>query len=735
MAFLARLVSARPHWVLGIWVVLVLAAVPLAAWAPSRLVGNNSSTQNSEARKVTTLLEQSFNQIPVDRTLVVSLSATPPTDAAFLQSYRQLQARLKQLPGVQTLTPFDAESPLQLSGVTAEGYVTATILDTEIEAGNALIEAIRRETLLVASTGVQYFVTGATAVTKDFLYLIEADAKRSELTALPLIAVVLVVAFGALIAAGVPLVIGMLSITTSLALIWGLTHFIAVSTFAQSVVTMLGLGAGIDYALLMVNRFREELAKGLSPAKAAEVTTLTAGRSVAFSGLTVGIAMGSLLVPDLAFARSMGVGGVLVILVTVLSSITAVPALLTLLGDRVNQPRLFRVRFSSAAGSFWGFWALRVMRRPLWFALAITALLLLLASPTLGMKLGYTGAFGLSPGVESRRGLELVRSLELGGTLDAFEMVLDLGSQGYNAQARRQLRTLDAQLAAWPEVRLVISPFLIARSPSGSAGGLGDLVSLTERSLSQDRRYLRITVIPSQAIPPAQIRDWMNRLRSTAQQAGFERVLLGGAPVGSQEFTDALVGAMPLAIGLVFLATFVLLGVAFRSLVIPIKSILMNTLTVGAAYGVITLIFQHGFMAGFFNAPTDMGVIDSSLPLIMFAVIFGLSMDYEIFLLSRVQEGHLAGLSTQEAVRQALQNTAGVISSAAIIMLIVFLAFVGGNVTANKTIGLGLAVAVFLDATLVRLLLVPAVLVLAGKWNWWLPKPLERILPKVRLEH
>jgi RND superfamily putative drug exporter len=205
--------------------------------------------------------------------------------------------------------------------------------------------------------------------------------------------------------------------------------------------------------------------------------------------------------------------------------------------------------------------------------------------------------------------------------------------------------------------------------------------------------------------------------------------------VGSKEFTDALVGSMPLAIGVVFAATFVLLGIAFRSIIIPIKSILMNTLTVGAAYGVITLIFQKGFLAGALNVPTDVGAIDSSLPLVMFAVTFGLSMDYEIFLLSRVQEAHLQGMSVRESVKAALERTAGVITSAALIMLIVFAAFVQGDVVANKTIGLGLAVAVLLDATLIRLVLVPAVLVLAGEWNWWLPKGLKRALPKVSLEH
>ncbi|PZA08553.1 MULTISPECIES: MMPL family transporter [unclassified Meiothermus] len=722
--FLAHLNATRPRWVLLAWFALSLVSLPLAALAPGRLGANTSAVKGSESQQVMRILNQAFGLESLDRTLVVSASALPPADPRFLQAYGSLTERLKQLDGVRTLTRFDAESPLKLSGKVGGQYVTATIVETRLANADPVIRAIRRETQAVNLPQTRFYVTGASAVTQDFLHRLEADATRSEVTALPLTGLVLVLAFGALVAAGIPLVVGMLSITLTLALVWGLTHLIPVASLARSVVTLLCLGAGIDYALLMVNRFREELARGLSAREAAAVTTRTAGRSVAFSGLTVGIAMSALLVPDLAFARSMGLGGVLAVAVTVLTSITLVPSLLALLGERVNSPRRlqFRLTASGRASAFWGHWGERVMERPWRFTLLGVGFLLGLAWPTLSMRLGYTGAFGLSSQVESRRGLELIRPLELGGSLDAFEILLDLGQGGFEAEARSKWRKLDGELNRWPEVRLVISPFLAARSPSD--GGLGDLASLTQRSISQDRRYLRLTVIPKEHIRPEAIRSWETRLREAAHRAGFRKVLLGGAPVGSQEFTDALVGAMPLAIGLVYAATFVLLGVMFRSLVIPLKSIVMNSLTVGAAYGVITLIFL----------PQGAGVIDSSLPLILFAVIFGLSMDYEIFLLSRVQEGHLKGLETRLAVKAALERTASVITSAALIMVIVFLAFVQGDVVANRTIGLGLAVAVILDASLVRLVLVPAVLVLAGRWNWWLPGWLKNWMPRVSLE-
>jgi putative drug exporter of the RND superfamily len=736
---IANLVYKRPAWLLIFWAVVLLIAAPLASLAPKRLSGSTSSVKNSEAERVNRLIETEFGQQRVDTTLIVTESTRGFKDAAFLERYAALVEQLEEVQGVKSVTRFDADSPLKLFGDVNGKRVTATVLETRLDKPEPVLEEIRALTRASNLPDTQMYVTGATAITKDFIERSESDTKRSEFAALPLTGLVLVLAFGALVAAGIPLLVGVVSITLTLALVYVVTFVFSVTSFAQSVVTMLGLGAGIDYALLLVNRFREELAAGREPRQAAANTVRTAGRAVGFSGITVAIAMGALLIPDLLFIRSIGVAGVLVIIMTVLVSVTAVPALLAIIGPRVNSPRKWQFKLTSSGekSQFWANWAQRVMQRPWLYALVIGALLLLIASPALRMNLGYTGAWGLTQNVESRKGLELVRPLELGGSLDTLEVVLDLQGQDFR-EARAAWRRLDAELAGWDDVRLVISPFLTSRtelSSSNGGNGITALAALSERSISQNRQYLRLSVIPKDAIHPSAIPDWLERLRTAAREAGFQNVILGGAPVGSQEFTNALVGSMPLAIGTVFVATFILLAIAFRSLVIPIKSIIMNTLTVGASYGVITLIFQNGFLANVLNVPTDIGAIDSSLPLVMFAVTFGLSMDYEIFLLSRVQEAHLSGMRTVDSVKAALERTAGVITSAAIIMLIVFAAFVQGDVVANKTIGVGLFVAVLLDATLVRLMLVPAVLALAGEWNWWMPKGLKKALPKVSLEH
>jgi putative drug exporter of the RND superfamily len=766
---LARLISLRPVPVLLVWTLIMAVAIPLARLAPSQFSVKGDVLEGSESVRVIGLLSNEFGLTGQETSIIVSESVRSSSDAVFLADYERLIAKVRGLDGVDGVTRFDDVSPLKRVGIVNGKTITATLIQTGF-APLALLEKIHSQVQALATKDVKYLVTGSTAVNRDFAERSEQDVRRSEGATLPLVALVLVMAFGALVAAGLPILVGLVSITTTMAILFGVAQFLNVSSLAQSVVTLFGLGAGIDYALLMVNRFREELELGRAPREAAAITTRTAGRSVLFSGLTVAIAMGSLLVPNLEFVRSLGVAGLIVITLTVVSSLTALPALLALLGASVNIPRRFRrVMKLDQPSPFWGAWALVVMRHPWIWAGLSGGLLVALSIPAFGMRLGGTGAFGLAKHIESRRALELIRPLELGGALDTFDVVMDLGDpasnpgsnpaagpgSGFNALARAQFRQLDASLSKLPQIRLVVSPFLLAKLPPQAPArpdarpdsdgtktrgtrlgtGLGSAVAGTKQFISSDRRYLHLSVIPKNPVRSTEIQSWIATLNVQAKLAGFSTVYVGGLPVSALEFANAVIDAMPLAIGIVCVATFLILAVAFRSLVIPLKSILMNGLTVASSYGIITMVFQNGLFAGPLGVPTDVGVIESSLPLVIFAVTFGLSMDYEVFLLSRVQEGHLKGLDTREAVRVALQSTAGVITSAALIMIIVFAAFLQGDVVANKVIGLGLVVAIALDATVVRLVLVPAVMVLAGKWNWWLPERLKKILPHVNLEH
>ncbi|WP_027460615.1 MMPL family transporter [Deinococcus murrayi] len=740
MRALSEFVTRRPWLVLALWGLLALLSAAPASLAPRHLSADPGGLADAESTRVTTLLRERFGEEDTNTALLVIRHDPPLTTPAGRAAYDRLLAGLREVPGVTRVLAAGSQGAVPT--VSADGRLSLTVAQIPLEEGaTETLARVRAYAARAGGDGLSVRVTGGQAIADDFTEFAESDTKRSEFAALPLTALVLLGVFGALVATGLPLLVGVLSITVAMAGLYGLTRVTEVSTFAQSVITMLGLGAGIDYALLMVNRFREELSKDRDARGAAARTVLTAGRSVLFSGLTVAIAMAALVLPPLAFVRSMGLGGMLAVLLTVAASVTALPALLALLGERVNSPRLLRFPWAQNAGASaaWTALARRVTSRPGLAVLLSTLFLLTLALPALNMRTGYAGAWGLTPGVESRDALADVRALGAGGLLSQFEVILDLGEGRYGPDDRARFQRVVEELRALPGVQTVVSPFLTPADLAGSAGSggtdaLAALSLLTQRSLSEDRRLLRVTVVPDAYLRADQIDPFEGRLRGVLEASGF-RFLLGGAPVGEREFSRALTGALPAAVLTVFAATFVLLMVAFRSLLVPLKSLLMNTLTVGAAYGVVTLVVQGGFLAGPLGIPNDVGVLDSSLPLILFAVLFGLSMDYEIFLLSRVQEEVLRGHDGDEAVVLAVGRTARVITSAALIMFIVFAAFIAGRVVANKSIGLGLAVAVALDATLVRLVLVPAFLKLAGRWNWWLPGWLDRLLPRLRLEH
>lgn len=745
MHALARLVTRHPVLVLLVWALVAALCIPLAAKAPSALSAGPGKLDNTESAQVTRLLKDKFGEQDNNTVLLVTKSDPPLTTAQGQETYDKFVSGLEQVKGVSRVVKSQRSGTL--STQSADGVRGLTLAQIPVQDGaEEALANIRAYVRQAKSPGLTVQITGGQAIAEDFTIYAEKDTKQGELGALPLIALLLVMVFGALVATGLPLIVGVLGITVAMAGLYGLAQVIEVSTFAQSVITMLGLGAGIDYALLMVNRFREELAKG-DPAEphhsadAAARTILTAGRSVGFSGLTVAIAMAGLIVPPVPIVRSLGIGGVLAVLLIVLASLTALPAMFTLLGERINSPRVLKIGWaqSSGASASWTAFARRVTARP-WVGLLLGgAFLLILSLPAYGMRTGYAGAWGLSSGIESRDALVEVRKLGAGGLLSQFEIVLDLEGKRYTPADKPKFQAVVNQLKAMPGVKGVLSPF-ITRADLQSNGNqsnteaIGALSTLTRRSFSKDRSYLRLTVIPDDALKAEQIPDYQQRLEDILDGSGY-KYLLGGGPIGGQEWSRSVTNTLPTVVAAVFIGTFLLLMLAFRSLVIPLKSILMNALTVGAAVGVVTLIVQDGFLASFLHIPTDVGVLDSTLPVLLFAVMFGLSMDYEIFLLSRVHEEYLSGKSNDEAIVLAVGHTARIITSAAMIMFIVFAAFIFGRVIATLSIGLGLAVAVILDSTLVRLILVPSFLKLAGKWNWWLPGWLDRLLPTIHLDH
>ncbi len=742
---IGRFCSAYPRLVLLLWILMFALALPLAGRVGEVLTPDAGIAPESEAQRVEGTVADSF-EAQRSQVLLVARSNVEDGAAGDAEDERAAQSRALEdaldsvaaLPGVK-VTDSRSSGAFPIPTLEDAGASVA-LLDLSGSQANLGHVAAR----LPEVAGLEVYLTANSTVEHEIREISERDALRAERYGLPLSLAVLAVAFGALVAASLPLVVALFSVTLSFAFLFLLGQFFTFATFAQIIVTMLGLATGIDYALLIVNRFREELGRSETAKDAAIFTTETAGKAVAFSGLTVLIALSALLVPPLPFVRSMGVASITVILFSMVVSVTALPAALTLLGARVNALRLTRVSPGVRSRAFWEAQARRVTHRPLLWSVLGVAALLLISLPAKEMQLGFSGVRGLTQNTDTRKAHEILDTLGFSSLLRSFDVLIDFGETGfYHPESVRGTSKLTRQALALDDVDKVYSPTTAGSFPAlllnsyyatqatALASPARDLVNAT---VSQDGRYALVRVFPPSGIAPAESNRLADTLRLSAYELGLD-VSVGGPYVTQREWTRTLYRTFPWALSLVYLATFVLLGLAFRSLLIPIKSIALNTLTVGAAFGAITLVFQFGWGGSLLGLGGALGFVESSVPIFIFAVVFGLSMDYEVFLVSRIAENHRRGLSDKDAVVRAVGTTGGVITSAALIMGVVFSVFLFSGVVFIKTLSLGLLIAVLLDATLVRLVLVPAVTLLAGRWNWWLPRPLARLAERIDLSH
>ena len=747
---LGRLSTRYPRRVLVLWGLLLLVALPLAGRAEEVLTTDSGVAPNSEAQGVRrTLLREFPGNNNYQLVLVAKAGAGAQTTAAQTvraESFAALLAKLRTFPLVESVIDSASGSPLPLPELSQSTQSAALITLSGRTKADVERATIRVQELLTdyETPGLELLLTGSIPVDQEINAISARDSLRAELFGLPLSLLVLTVAFGALVAATLPLMVAILSITLSLAVLFLLGQVFTFATFAQIVITMLGLATGIDYALLMVNRFREELPRCESPAQAAQVTVQTAGRAVTFSGFTVLIALMALLVPPLAFVQSMGVASVIVMSFSVLVSLTALPAAFTLLGARVNRFSLSRKAPGSRSRDFWQARARAVTKRPLLWTIVGTLVLLTLTLPVAGMQVAFSGVRGLTQETSTRQAQEVLEELGLSSLLRSYDVLVDFGVRGfYHPSSVRAVSSFSREASQLGGVAQILTPttagslpplFVSSYYATQETAQASPLAALAQATVSRTGRYALLRVFPDAALTPAASAGLETDLRSLVETQGLS-AKVGGSPVIEREWAGVLYRSFPLAIGLVYLATFVLLGLAFRSVLIPLKSILLNTLTVGAAFGVITLVFQHGWGAGLLGLPGGLGFVETSVPIFIFAIVFGLSMDYEVFLVSRVVEHHEQGASDRDAVVAAVGATGGVITSAALIMGVVFAVFMFSHVVLIKTLSLGLTVAILLDATLVRLVLVPSFMMLLGHWNWWLPRRVAALSKRVKLGH
>ncbi len=735
-------VLVRWRWVvLAVWAAIGAVAVVRAPATPALLNIRGGSARETEASRAEKQLNVRFSR-PIAEFFAVTLEGPGPLDQGpgrvVLDS---LLDGLTHEPYVRGLVSYPSTNDSTfLSRDRRSTFVIVALHLPTSDCAGALVPVARqavRQILTRIPDGSRYtaMVTGRAPLDSDVRSVIADDSARGEKALLPLTLIILVLAFGALVAAALPLVVGVLAIAISLALIGLITRITPMSVFVLNMTTMIGLGVGIDYSLLVVTRFREELGRGLPRREAAIATMVTAGEAVITSGLTVVVGFGALLLTPAIETRSVGLGGLIVVAVAVLLSVTLLPALLALLGREIDRPRWMARRLAwYHAPQVWEKWARTLSRHPIramgYGGIAIA----LLTLPVFWIRIGLPSRHWWPSGTEAGRGLDVLSRMGVAGYIQPIRILVEAPERRTMTQAQslRGLRALSDSLRADPRVREVRS--LVDLEPGQSLLAYSVLYSDLESArreypdfldayLSSDRRLTLMDVILADTTSLTSAQHVVVRARELARTPlrstrGLD-IKVGGYAAAAYDFQEDLLGLFPELVGLILAATVIMLALAFRSVLVPIKAIIMNTLSVSATFGLIVLVFQLGFGSSVFGLDGPTSAVFVVVPVLVFAVVFGLSMDYEVFLLSRIKEAYdRSGRSTQ-ATMEGLSATASVITSAALIMILVFGIFAFARVLVMQLLGFGLAVAVLLDATVIRMVLVPAFMQAMGRWNWW----------------
>ena len=725
MSRLAGFLGRRRRWVVAAWVLIVLLALPFASKQTDHLTGGGFDVPGSQSMKVSESLQDDFGS-QADGIGVVLKAAPDATGADRAAAVSRLQDDVATLDDVTLPPAAAAAARRQLQG--GEDVVLVPLRsdlssDELIDPAATLREDLDPGT---ADAGVTPYLVGQPTIWAGMQEISKEDLAKAEGTGFPIVAIILLIVFGSLAAAALPLALGFFSVLVTGALIYFISLEMTTSVFVTNMASMIGIGVAVDYSLFILARYREEREAGREQAEARARALSTSGLAVTFSGLAVIISLAGLWMVDNQALRSMALGAMTVVAVSILTATTLLPALIAMLGDRVlpggvvgRVATFFRRRFyrrrtpeELAAGNnrFWRAWTERVMARPWTAIVGVSAVLLLLASPLLSLETGTEALSQFPKESDVRVGNELA-SDQLGGGTDPIQIVAafdDAPGAGDKAAVAEFAGELEgtAGVSAVGKPAYVGDAVLIQATPKAPSES-DAAVALVDR--------LRDTVVPASAL---------------ARQA---EVNVGGETARSHDVRNQIGGSMWKIILFVLSLSFLVLMVMLRSLLLPLKAVLMNLLSIGAAFGVLVAIFQWGWLDGFLGFESQ-GALDTiNIPLI-FAIVFGLSMDYEVFLMSRIRERYMVHGDNERAVAEGLSSSARTISSAALIMSAVFGVFVLTGVPSIKELGLGSAIAIALDATLVRLILVPAAMKLMGRWNWWMPGWLDRVLPDLSFE-
>ena len=701
---------------LAIWGVIVVVSLGLTgALLGSGLTSESSLTNNPESAQAEKLIDARMpQQNAIDDVIVVRSERLVVSDPAFAARVRALVAQARRSGGVRQISSYlDRGGDILVSAdrhATLLPVVVATPKDERIADLIAMVERAN------GSGGFAAHITGSSTLDNDFTKLSESDLSAGELQfGLPAALVVLLLVVGTLFGVAIPMLMAIISITVALGVTAVVGQAFELNLFIVNMIVAMGLALGIDYSLFIVSRLREERHRGSGTREAIMTVANTATRAVVFSGTAFVLAMlAMLLVPDTTL-RSLGLGALIVGVVSILVALTFHPALLMVVGDRIDRLRLpwLGSRIAASAGEEGPHWrraVLAVMRRPAISLIATTALLLALASPVLDLRMGAAGASSLPNDSVSKQGLVALQRDFPSGATDPVNIVVE-GATG-DTGARQGVTRLRAQLAT--DRDFAARALTVERGPGITVANVP------------------LTVEPSSERASAAIDRLRDDYVPRAFGASADRVFVGGQPAEARDSFAVDSGWLPIVIAFVLALSLVLLTLAFRSVAIPLTAIAVNLLSVGAAYGILVLVFQKGFASDLLGF-TQVERIDAWIPIFLFSVLFGLSMDYQVFLLSRIHERWTATGDTPGAIVHGVASTARLITGAAAIIVVVFTGFATGQLVAFQEMGFGIAVALALDATLVRLLLIPAAMRLLGERNWYLPRWL-RWLPNLQVE-
>jgi len=706
MRRIGNLVVRRSKLILFGFVSLVVLSSFWGFQAFGALKGGGYDNPNSDSTLVTELLQSEFGVDPAEVLVLVDLpSDADETDAngfpVHFELVQELSADLLDIEGVDSvLNYYTLGSPPNLKS--EDGKLIYLLVDLDNDTDQTPVVAEIVDDYTGDYQGAQVHVSGFGAVTKAINETIYEDIIRAEIVAVPIVVLLLIFVFGSLVAAGLPLFVGGLAIVGSFLIIWIGSQFTDVSIFALNLVTGLGLGLGIDYSLLVVNRFREERAAGNDVATSVSNTVASAGKTVLFSGLTVALVLVSMVFFPQYFLQSFALAGVAVVIFAILGAAVAVPAMLNLLGDRVNSIRLIKRDLAPKDTGAWEKIARFTMRRPLPVLFVGLLFLASLFSLSSSVVFGQSDDRVLPADSPARVASDMLRERFEGRETSPIEILV----KGTDEQVNEFIDVVADQ---------------------------EDIVRVAIVPTQEESDWVRINAITDLEPRSPEGLEQVVALRSLDVEV--DEYLIGG---GGAYYTDSQQGieqALPIAALWVFISTFILLFLFTGSLVLPLKAIVLNVLSLGAVFGLIGWIFQNGELQWLIGEYSVTGTIDTSSVVMIALVAFGLSMDYELFLLSRIKEQHDAGFNSVNSVALGLQRSGRIITAAALILAVTFGAFASSGVSIMKMLGLGIAVAILLDATLIRGFLVPAIMRLLGGANWWAPKWLKRLYEKAGLSH